>query len=86
MSKILYNTIGEVLRRKAIGRSTLYAEIQRGVFPKPVKLGARKVGWPQHEVDQMMLLYLRSPIEHECREFVMKLHNDRMNMEVYDAV
>ena len=86
MSKILFNTIGEVLRRKAIGRSTLYAEIQREVFPKPVKLGARKVGWPQHELDQMMLLYLRSPKEHECREFVIKLHNDRMNIKVYDAV
>jgi len=81
MSKILYNTIGEVLRRKAIGRSTLYAEIQRGVFPKPVKLGARKVGWPQHEVDQMMLLYLRSPAEQQVQDFVRDLESYRMNME-----
>ena len=86
MSKILYNTIGEVLRRKAIGRSTLYAEIQRGVFSKPVKLRARKVGWPQHEVDQMMLPYLHSPGEHECRQFVRALEDDRMSMEVYNAV
>ena len=81
MSKILYNTIGEVLRRKASGRSTLYAEIQRGVFPKPVKLGARKVGWPQHEVDQMMLLYLRSPSEQQVQDFVRDLESYRMNME-----
>jgi len=81
MSKILYNTIGEVLRRKAIGRSTLYAEIQRGVFPKPVKLGARKVGWPQHEVDQMMLLYLRSPSEQQVQDLVRDLESYRMNME-----
>ena len=67
MSKILYNTIGEVLRRKAIGRSTLYAEIQRGVFPKPVKLGARKVGWPLHEVDQMMVFYLRCQLAMETK-------------------
>ena len=86
MSKILYNTIGEVLRRKAIGRSTLYAEIQRGVVPKPVKLGARKVGWPLHEVDQMMVFYLRSPTERECRQFVLELHNERMNTEVCYAV
>ena len=86
MSKILYNTIGEVLRHKAIGRSTLYAEIQRRVFPKPVKLGARKVGWLQYEVDQMMLLYLRGLSEHECREFVRALEDDHMNMEVYNAV
>ena len=86
MSKILYNTIGEVLRLKAIGRSTLYVEIQRGVFPKPVKLGARTVGWAQYEVDQMMLLYLRAPGEHECREFVRVLEDDHMNMKVYNAV
>ena len=86
MSKILYNTIGEVLRRKAIGRSTLYAEIQQRGFPKPVKQGARTVGWPQYEVDQIMLLYLRAPGEHECREFVRVLEDGHMNMEVYNAV
>ena len=86
MSKILNNTISEELRGKAISRSTLYAEIQRGFFPKPVKLGARKVGWPQHEVDQMMHLYLRSAGEDEYREFVRALEDDHMNMEVYNAV
>ena len=78
MSKILYNTIGDVLRRKSVGRSTLYAEIQRGVFPKTSDTKGKKVGWPLHEVDQMMLLYLRLPNENECREFVKELHNHRL--------
>ena len=81
MSKIIYNTIGEVLRRKAIGRSTLYAEIQQGTFPKPIKLGKRKVAWPQHEVDQMMIFYLRSPSEQQVQDFVRDLESYRMNME-----
>ena len=47
MSKINYNNIDEVLRRKAIGRSTLYQEIKQGLFPKPVKIGKRKIAWYQ---------------------------------------
>jgi prophage regulatory protein len=41
----------EILRRKDIenqfglSRSTIYAMIANGRFPKPVKLGHRAVGW-----------------------------------------
>jgi prophage regulatory protein len=31
-------------------RSTIYRRIQEGSFPKPVKLGAKSVGWPEDEV------------------------------------
>ena len=78
MSKIQYNTIDEVLRRLATGRSTLYAKVQQGVFLKPVKLGKRKIAWPQHEVDQMMIFYLRSPSEEQAQDFVRDLESDRL--------
>lgn len=78
MSKIQYNTIDEVLRRLATGRSTLYTKVQQGVFPKPVKLGKRKIAWPQHEVDQMMIFYLRSPSEEQAQDFVRDLESDRL--------
>ena len=80
MSKIQYNTIDEVLRRKAIGRSTLYQEIKQGLFPKPVKIGRRKIAWPQHEVDQMMLLYLRATSLNEVKQHVSDLVNDRRKL------
>lgn len=41
----------EVTRITGIGRSNLYALIQRGEFPKPVKLSVRSVGWRQSEVN-----------------------------------
>lgn len=41
----------EVTRITGIGRSNLYAMVQRGEFPKPVKLSVRSVGWRQSEVD-----------------------------------
>jgi prophage regulatory protein len=45
-----------LLRRKQVeamtglGRSSLYAAVQRGEFPKPVKIAARAVAWRQSEV------------------------------------
>ena len=35
-------------------RSTLYLYMSKGLFPKPIKLGVRSVGWIQDEVDQWL--------------------------------
>lgn len=42
----------EVSSRTGFGRSTLYALVQSGRFPKPIKLGSRASGWLESEVDQ----------------------------------
>lgn len=34
----------------ALSRSSIYAFIQQGKFPKPLKLGARAVGWKADEI------------------------------------
>lgn len=33
-----------------LSRSTIYAMIAEGTFPKPIKLGKRAVGWRQADV------------------------------------
>ena len=86
MSKINFNNIEQVLKRKAIGRSTLYGEIRSGKFPKPVSLGVRKIAWPEHEIDQMMQLYLQSPTEEEMRDFVKSLEAKRLVEGVANVV
>lgn len=85
MSKINFNNIEQVLKRKAIGRSTLYGEIRSGKFPKPVSIGSRKIVWPEHEINQMMQLYLHSPTEEEMRDFVKSLEAKRLAEEVSDV-
>ncbi|MGB6689949.1 MAG: AlpA family transcriptional regulator [Terracidiphilus sp.] len=35
-----------------LGKTTLYARINAGEFPAPVKLGGRAVGWIEEEVHQ----------------------------------
>jgi prophage regulatory protein len=48
--------VRKILRMKQVEdatgekRSTIYWRIQEGSFPKPVKLGAKSVGWPEDEV------------------------------------
>lgn len=41
----------QVESRAGIPRSTLYAKMQSGDFPRPIKLGARSVGWLASDVD-----------------------------------
>ena len=46
-----------ILRKKKVlavigmGNTWLYEAISKGQFPKPVKLGARAVGWRKSEVE-----------------------------------
>lgn len=40
----------EVRARTGLSRSAIYARMQAGDFPPPVKLGERASAWPEHEV------------------------------------
>lgn len=40
-----------VKARVGLSRSSIYLAISQGTFPKPVRLGARAVGWLEHEID-----------------------------------
>ncbi|MCF3594182.1 AlpA family transcriptional regulator [Rhodobacteraceae bacterium LMO-12] len=40
----------EVEVRTGLSRSTLYAMMAEGTFPKPVKLGKRAVGWREADI------------------------------------
>ena len=49
-----------ILRRKqvedriSLSRSTIYLNIKNGTFPKPIKLGARAVGWLESEIEKWL--------------------------------
>ena len=40
----------EVEARTGLSRSTIYNMMADGSFPRPLKLGARAVGWPESEI------------------------------------
>ncbi|SFN45302.1 prophage regulatory protein [Nitrosospira briensis] len=41
----------QVLARTGISRSFMYQKMAEGLFPPPVRLGARAVGWVESEVE-----------------------------------
>jgi len=60
-----------------LSRSTLYLRIAQGVFPRPVSLGARAVGWPDNEVAALNAARIAGKSESEVRELVVKLEAAR---------
>lgn len=44
----------DVVARTGRARSTLYADIQQGAFPRPIRLGPRSVGWYASEIDDWL--------------------------------
>jgi prophage regulatory protein len=41
----------EVMAKVGLGRSSIYAYVQKNQFPQPIRLGERAVGWKSDEID-----------------------------------
>ena len=57
--RVRFLRLPEVLERTGLSRSTIYVRLDQGLFPRPVSLGARAVGWIESEVDE----WIRQRIE-----------------------
>ena len=44
----------DVKRSTGLSRSTIYLRIAQGIFPQPVSLGRRAVGWLEVEVQEWL--------------------------------
>lgn len=44
----------EVEVRTGLSRSTIYAMMDDGSFPRPIRLGKRAVGWPDHVIAEFL--------------------------------
>ena len=44
--------ISAVIEATGLAKSTIYSKISVGKFPKPIKLGARAVGWMESDINQ----------------------------------
>lgn len=41
----------EVEQRTGVKKSTAYAKMKKGLFPKPIKISARSVRWVERDID-----------------------------------
>lgn len=56
-----------------IARSTLYLRISQGLWPDPVQIGARAVGWPAREVAALNAARIAGKSDDQIRELVRDL-------------
>jgi prophage regulatory protein len=75
MEKIL--RLPAVIERIGKTRSPLYADIQAGLFVKPIKLGARAAGWPESEVTRLVAARIAGASNESLRKLVVGLHAAR---------
>ena len=60
--------IFEVADRTGLARSSIYAKIQAGDFPRPIKLSSRSVGWLEADVNQWIECQISRSREGVCGE------------------
>ncbi|MCM2316951.1 MAG: AlpA family phage regulatory protein [Thermoanaerobaculia bacterium] len=65
-------------RALGLSRSTVYAQIDAGLMPRPVSLGARAVGWPESSISAIVAARVRGASDAELRELVAALDRKRL--------
>ena len=86
MAQFSHSTLA-ILRRKQVQaesgypRSTLYLRIAQGLWPKPVSLGARAVGWPAGEVSALNAARIAGKSDDDIRALVASLELKRQTID-----
>lgn len=60
-----------------LSRSLIYLRVSQGLWPKPVRLGPRAIGWPEDEVAAMNAARIAGKTDDEIRRLVAKLEAAR---------
>lgn len=68
----------DVMAATALARPTLYRDMKRGLFPRPVKLG-RASAWPSDAVNAVIAARIAGKSDDEIRALVDDLQRQRTN-------
>ena len=69
-----------VKAESGLSRSTIYQRIADGLFPKPVSLGARAVGWPSDEVTALNSARIAGKSDADIRLLVQQMEARRKSL------
>ena len=67
----------ETLNRTGDTRSPHYDKVAKGLFTRPIKVGQRAAGWPEHEVDTLIAARVAGASADQIKQLVAKLHEQR---------
>lgn len=60
-----------------LSRSSVYLRISQGLWPKPISLGGRAVGWPASDVEAVNAARIAGKSDEDIRQLVLKLEENR---------
>jgi len=67
----------EVIKRTGLPQTTLQDRMASGLFPRPIPLGGRAVGWPAYEVDAVIAAMIAGYDISHLRRLVSELTENR---------
>ncbi|MDQ7049373.1 MAG: AlpA family transcriptional regulator [Enterobacterales bacterium] len=62
MNKIL--RLPQVSQKTGLSKSSIYAFVTVGKFPRPISLGQRAIGWQESKVDEWIEQRIEASIKH----------------------
>jgi prophage regulatory protein len=77
MSTKAIRRMSTVNERSGYSRSAIYQQISEGLWPRPVRLGKRAVGWPDDELEALIGARIAGCSDEEIRTLVAKLEAAR---------
>lgn len=60
--------------------ASIYQLIKKGLWPKPVNINVRSVGWPSDEVIAINAARIAGRTDDQIRELVVRLHAKRIDL------
>ena len=76
MAYLTLERLPAVLGRRGDGRSSLYADIQRGVWTSPIRMG-RASTWPEHETQALLAARIAGASDKQLKQLVHDLLEER---------
>jgi prophage regulatory protein len=68
----------EAATARGLSRSTCYQQVARGLMTRPVKCGARAIGWPREEIEAINAARIAGKSDDEIRQIVKRLEAQRL--------
>jgi prophage regulatory protein len=69
-----------IMDRHFVKDSALAQQIRDGLFTPPVRIGAKKSAWPEHESDAILRARIAGCTDDQIRALVQRLVAERANL------
>lgn len=74
--------VNDVLKRTGLPKSSLYEKVKYQLMTPPINLGARAVGWPDFEIDEINRALIAGCSADEVKALVHDLIVNRGNIRI----